>query len=319
MSNGQQWDIAISFLARDETTAAELHAGLSNGLNVFFFPRNQEQLAGTDGLVTMSAPFLEARVNVVLFREPWGETPWTRVEQTAITGRCLKEGWDTLFFVMLDPTSPTPDWLPPTYIRFNIEDYGIQQAIGAIKLRVEQRGGKIAKLSPMARAKRVKEEHDLEQERHRRFRNQKWIEDTVKPTIVGLMKSLCEEAQRITEETDLRFECVHEPFSAGFDCVMRYGRVTLGVSWPQQFVNVIDDVKLAVIEYNGRVHLEGERKKQHLLAIRNPAVMNRRAYRPTLILARPDELYGSARNLLGDRHRLLHVVVGGTAAEAAAE
>jgi len=36
-------------------------------------------------LKSMRTPFLEARVVVVLYRHPWGETPWTRVEQTAIT------------------------------------------------------------------------------------------------------------------------------------------------------------------------------------------------------------------------------------------
>jgi hypothetical protein len=87
MSNG--FDVAISFLARDERIAAELHSKLANGLNVFFFPRNQEELAGSNGLESMREPFLNARVVVVLFRAPWGETPWTRVEQTAITDRAL--------------------------------------------------------------------------------------------------------------------------------------------------------------------------------------------------------------------------------------
>ncbi len=282
MSNNFHWDVAISFLARDQSTAAELDSRLKDGLKVFFFPRNQEALAGTDGLQSMRAPFLEARVVVVLFRAPWGETPWTRVEQTAITDRCLAQGWDSLLFVMLDSASPVPMWLPNTHIRFDMEVYGIEQAVGAIKLRVQEMGGEIAKPSPMARAKRVREEQELKQDRDRLFRDQRWAQETVKPTVEGLMKSLGEEVQKITEETGLRFEHGYEPYYAGFICVLRYGRVTLGIDWLQQSLNVIDDVKLEIIEYNARVHLQKER----MYRTREPSVLNRRAYRPDLNLAR---------------------------------
>src|SRR5215472_12360505 len=82
------YDVAISFLVRDEDTARSIHDDLkAAGLKVFFFPHKQEELAGTNGMETMRAPFMDARVNVVLFRKPWGETPWTRVEDGAISER----------------------------------------------------------------------------------------------------------------------------------------------------------------------------------------------------------------------------------------
>jgi hypothetical protein len=45
-----KYDVAISFLSKDSHTAAALNDRLSEGLNVFFFPRRQEELAGTEGL-----------------------------------------------------------------------------------------------------------------------------------------------------------------------------------------------------------------------------------------------------------------------------
>jgi hypothetical protein len=282
MANGAQVDVAISFLAKDEPTAAELYSRLRDGLNVFFFPRNQEELAGTAGLESMRAPFLEARVVVVLFHTPWGETPWTRVEQTAITDRALKDGWDFILFVTLDSTSLIPNWVPNTRIRFNMETYGIEQAVGAIKFRVEQMGGEISKPSPMALAKRVKEEQDLKEDQERFFRDQKWITETAKPTVENLIKTLQEQAQKITDETGIQFEYGYEPYYAGFICVVRYGRVTLHVGWVQMYTNVIDDVKLQATEYNGRLHLQKERK----MYLREPSVMNRRSYRPALNLSR---------------------------------
>src|SRR5229473_3562707 len=104
-----QYDVAVSFLVQDQRIAQALNDELeASGLNVFFFPRKQEELAGTNGMESMRAPFLEARVNVVLFRKPWGETPWTRVEDSAISERCFKGGWSSLMFVQLDKTSPLP-------------------------------------------------------------------------------------------------------------------------------------------------------------------------------------------------------------------
>jgi hypothetical protein len=230
----------------------------------------------------MRAPFLEARVVVVLFRTPWGETPWTRVEQTAITDRGLQDGWDGILFVTLDSTSPIPKWVPNTRIRFNMETYGIEQAVGAIKFRVEQMGGEISKPSPMALAKRVKEERDLKQDQERLFRDQKWIEENVKPSVENLLKSLQDQAQNITDETDLRFEYGYEPYYAGFIGVIRYGRVSLRIAWPQLYLNVVDDVKLEIAEYNGRIHLQRER----MMYVREPSVMTKRNYRPALNLGR---------------------------------
>lgn len=104
-----QYDVAISFLSADESIAAALYNALSNGLKVFFYPGRQEVLAGTNGMESMRTPFLEdSRIMTVLYREPWGKTPWTRVEQTAIQESCLKHGWERLFFMMLDDTSTPP-------------------------------------------------------------------------------------------------------------------------------------------------------------------------------------------------------------------
>ncbi len=45
----KKYDVAISFLASDEPIARELYNGLE-GLETFFYPRHQEETAGTDGL-----------------------------------------------------------------------------------------------------------------------------------------------------------------------------------------------------------------------------------------------------------------------------
>jgi hypothetical protein len=167
-----KYDVAISFLSTDESIASSLFKLLSNGLEVFFYPGSQEQLAGKDGLEAMRTPFLdESRIVVVLYREPWGETPWTRVEQTAVQEGCLKHGWQRLFFMMLDKTSAPPKWLPTTHVRFNYADFGLEQAIGAIKARVQEAGGTIAPLTALKRAElsRLETEYLSEKEQLRSY------------------------------------------------------------------------------------------------------------------------------------------------------
>jgi hypothetical protein len=120
-SAAPEYDVAISFLAKDDQIAGALADRLGESLKVFCHPRAQEQLAGTDGIETMRKPFFDgSRVAVILYREPWGETPWTRVEATAIKDGCLARGWANLMFVQLDETSKLPIWLPNTHIRFPI-------------------------------------------------------------------------------------------------------------------------------------------------------------------------------------------------------
>jgi hypothetical protein len=101
------YDVAISFLLSDEPIAKELYSRLE-GLNVFFFPRNQEELAGTDGLESMCSPFINSRVTVVLFRDRWGNTPWTGVEAQAIKDHCLQTPFRALLFVQLEKADRHP-------------------------------------------------------------------------------------------------------------------------------------------------------------------------------------------------------------------
>ena len=101
---------------------------------------------------------------MVLHRTGWGETPWTRVERLAIEDRFLKDGPAFLFFVMMDSTAPPPR-LPETLIRYSIKDFGIEQAVGAIKARAIERGSQPHRPSIAERAARAQEAAAFEQHR----------------------------------------------------------------------------------------------------------------------------------------------------------
>src|SRR5713101_5191272 len=136
------YDVAISFLVADEKVAASIKAGLG-GLRVFFYPHTQADLIGTNGMETMRRPFLGALVNVILFRERYGNTPWTGVELSAIQDSCLRNRFRSLVFVQLDKKDTKPNWLPDTHIRCILGDFTLEQVIGAIKNKVQENGGTI--------------------------------------------------------------------------------------------------------------------------------------------------------------------------------
>ena len=65
----------------------------------------------------------------------------------------------------LDNTDKPPVWLPHTHVRFNYADFGIEQAVGAIKARARENGGTIAPLSAMRRAQLYQQEKQYLQDR----------------------------------------------------------------------------------------------------------------------------------------------------------
>lgn len=253
--DSMKYDVAISFLSRDEPIATPLYDRLSDGLRVFFYPRSQEALAGTDGLDSMRRPFVdESRVVVVLYREPWGNTEWTRVEETAIKDRCLKHGWESLFFMTLDKGAKLPKWLPRTHVRLSYENFGLEQAVGAIKARVQELGGEIVPVNAETRAKLVQAEAKYLAERKDCFSSLGWIKENVYPTL----REACTEIERLCRRLDVGLNV--KAGAAQTHCVMTDGRVSVAVVWVQPYSNIIDaHVYLAARRFRGRVALPDER------------------------------------------------------------
>jgi hypothetical protein len=269
-----KYDVAISFLSKDEPLAAALNDELVKGLDVFFFPRKQEELAGTDGLESMRQPFLiDSRVVVVLYRAPWGETPWTRVEQMAITDRFLREGWRWLFFLTLDTASKLPIWLSETHVRFNFAQYGIEQAIGAIKARVQECGGVITPVTALERARLVHQEQDFLALKEQML-NSHGGNEVLQKNVTCLFSEIARVCKEVTE-TGILVRC-------GYDqrqCTLTDNHVSLLITWAKPIINSIKDAKLAVTEFGGRLALPDER----LMYVFDPPQKRRqRAFTPEI-------------------------------------
>jgi hypothetical protein len=137
-----KYDVAFSFLAQDEAVATKLNGLLQNRMATFIYSKQQEQVAGTDGEKTFNAVFGgEARLVVVLYREGWGTTPKTRIEETAIRNRAVDSGYDFVKFIPLDTKATVPKWLRETQIWIGLDRWGLSGAASVIEARVQELGG----------------------------------------------------------------------------------------------------------------------------------------------------------------------------------
>jgi hypothetical protein len=273
-----KYDVAISFLSRDEPTAKELDDQLSGGLNVFFFPRKQEDLVGTDGMESMRLPFFDqSRVSVVLYREGWGKTQWTRVEETAIKDGCLEKGWERLFFIVLDDGKNLPTWLPKTHVRFKLSDYGIDQAVGANKMRVQEQGGTLTRDDAASNARVLQQKLDYQEDK-RRFADMRWITEWVVPTVASILADVVARAKNIAEEHQWEIYTSADQRK----CVISNGPVSVLASWTQEFANQLSTAALVVADFNGRVMGPGERG----FPLVHPVELQRRRFLPELSQSR---------------------------------
>lgn len=271
------YGVALSFLVADEKTASMIKSRLS-GLDVFFYPHNQEELIGSNGLESMRAPFLSARVNVVLYRERYGKTPWTGVELAAIQDSCLKTGFKSLLFVQMDKRDSKPDWLPDTHIRCVLGDFTVEQLIGAIKNKVQERGGTIQRPDALTEAKRVKAEADYHRDRESLMRDRQWIESAIHKSLVMTFKRVGELVAQVNKEHG--FEIIVG--SAGYQsCVIRVGYVSLVVGWQQPIFNSVlsdehGECHLRVVEFSGAVPIPGRQE----LVWQKPTPLKERKFKP---------------------------------------
>jgi len=235
-----QYDVAFSFLAQDEPLALELDSILSERLTTFIYSDRQTEIAGTDGEETFSRVFgTEARIVAVLYRAGWGDTSWTRIEQTAIRNRAYEQGYDFVVFIPLD-TSPLPTWLPRTQIWIGLERWGVEGAAAVIEARVAQAGGAPRVEDALARAKRLSREAQARAEREAFLHSQAGVD-----AANAELKSLFSEFERLGREVSaqnsqmqIRTEVRHR------EVILRCDGFTMTVAWSLQWANSLQHSSL---------------------------------------------------------------------------
>lgn len=172
-TNDYKYDVAFSFLAQDESLATQINDLLQDRLRTFLYSKKQGEIAGTDGEKTFNLVFGEqSRLVVVLFREGWGQTPWTRIEETAIRNRAFEHGYDFVKFIPVEDKPSVPEWLPRTQLWIGLKRWGIPGAASVIEARIEELGGEPHDETVQERSARLGRSIDFENRREQFLQSQ---------------------------------------------------------------------------------------------------------------------------------------------------
>lgn len=302
-----KYDVAISFLAKDELIAAALNDELSAKFNVFFFPKKQEDLAGTDGMESMRTPFAEdSRVIVVLYRDGWGQSKWTRVEETAVREAVFNGGWERLFFISLDKTSTYPKWLPPMYIRLNWEDFGLSEAVGAINKMVQDRGGSPEPMPADKRAAilQANQQHEMDRRNLSSSEGIRAIREEAAKVLVQIKAHVDE----IREKRGISIAAgLFRDGTLASGCNVTDGQVSLNVRWAQQWSNSLEHANLLVDEYDFELSL-GSGEPHHVLRP-NPQAIRQARFAPDLSRTREHVWKRDDGTVLGSAQLATEIVI----------
>ena len=231
-----KYDVAFSFLEEDEDLATDINDLIQDRVTTFIYSRKQAEIAGTDGEETFNRVFgSEARTVFVLYREGWGKTPWTRIEETAIRNRAYDEGYDFVTFMPLDKPATAPQYLPKTRIWYDIGRYGIKGAVIVIEARVQEAGSRVSPETPEEYTARIQREIDDEKERQV-FLNSKQGVDAAREEASRLFSEV---AQLIAKDSQKGTGIILKYKQKGLVCAVYGGGFSIHIYWENRFFDTL--------------------------------------------------------------------------------
>lgn len=249
-----EYEVAISFLAQDSSLAENLSGRLKEFCSVFLFTRNQEEMAGTDGLETLAEVFRsKSQLVVILHRQRWGDTPWTRVEAQSIKDRSLEHGWNEILVVKLEKTAENPKGFPSTRIYFDYEVFGFEEMLVVIKATLVRLGSNLRHETVIERAERLAKD-----DKFRKCRNQLLNSYDGVQKAKQLLNSLFQEIQKhfmVIQDSLLqhKLQCLPDGNSLIMRLHEQYTSASLSVRWMPYACNSLEKSCLEVQEFNGLV------------------------------------------------------------------
>lgn len=203
-----EYEVAFSFLQEDEALAYQIKDNIHDRYSAFIYSQHQKELVGKDGTESFRQVFEEkARIVVVLYRENWGTTFWTRVEEEAIKRRAYEESADFTIFVSLDGKKPT--WLSKTQIWYDFDRFGIKPLAAIIEKRIVEYGGHIREESIIDQATRQKRKISYQKELEEYLLSKDGYADGIKEVVFLL--TLAESNINKISELGLSFGTSNKP------------------------------------------------------------------------------------------------------------
>ena len=251
----EKYDVAISFLAEDESIALEIYNELSQMLNIFIYSNHQEELAGSDGVEAFRSIFKDrTKLIVVLYREGWGKSDWTNVEEEAIKEFGLKNHWEGITLIKLDD-SDIPSWMPSTKIYLDFQKFTLEEIIGSIKSRAQERGSILKPITAIDKAKILENKNKLLHKRNKFLKSPEGVKAALEE-VAKLFDEIDKICNKITSERDINFKFGKERMDKYYlrgsyhdDKEGSFG-YSINVIWQYKYKNTLDDSCLIVQKIN---------------------------------------------------------------------
>lgn len=248
-----KYDVAFSFCHEDEPQVAELNDLIQDRFLTFLYSKHQETLAGTDGEESFSRVFAaEARFVVVFFREKWGKTPFTRIEETAIRNRAFAKGYDFTLFIPREERVTVPEWLPKPRLWYDWPRWGVKGAASVIEARIAELGGKAREESVLDHAARMNREAEFQKRRKEFARSPDGVRQSDESfyKIAGEFERLRDEMAKMGGELSMQVKRHALAIAVvGFE----HG---LSLDW-QRYANTVEDCELRVGLWNAHPPFHG--------------------------------------------------------------
>jgi hypothetical protein len=237
-----EYEVAISFLAQDEALATSINDLISERFATFIYSRRQEKLAGTDGEETFNAVFAEqSRIVVILYRKGWGETPFTRIEETAIKNRAYNDGYDYTIWVPLDDPPSVPKYVPKTYLWLSLQRFGVEGLAAVVDSKVQSAGGSSGEETAVERAARLRRAQSFAQEREL-FRTRPEGQKAAQAELQNIFSLIKESIETINGESGFHLQFKEKDI---YEAVV-VGGLGLSLRWHFTWNNRLQDARLEV-------------------------------------------------------------------------
>ena len=249
-----KFDVAFSFLAQDEALAIEINDLLQERVKTFLYSKKQGEIAGTDGEKRFNEVFGEqSRLVVVLYRNGWGKTPWTRIEEIAIRNRGYENGYDFAIFVPLDDPPTVPKWLPRTQLWVGLKRWGITGAASVIEARIEELGGEPHEESVEERAVRLERAIKFEERRNKFLNSTEGVDRSKKE-----FEALTAELERFVSSIGSAATSIVLSIKKAENQTLIMGfRNGLGVYWKYRWASSLDKSYLEISLWEGHPPFPG--------------------------------------------------------------
>ena len=250
-----KYDVAFSFLADDEELATEINNLIQDRLGTFIYSEKQKELAGTDGENTFNRVFSsEARTVFILYRKGWGETSWTRIEETAIRNRAYDEGYNFVLLAPLDKPFTVPKWFPRNRIWIGLERWGLEGAASVIEARVQEAGGSPKQEKTEERIIRLQKEIDFENGKKTFLNSSKGISAANKEVSI-----LFGELERIINNIPVAISSANLSIEvAERECGIYGDGFSVSFKWKVRYNNSLDKSALYLDLWDGSISIRGK-------------------------------------------------------------